>query len=251
VASVIWPLLRTRRWQGFTAVVVFAIVAFGLLSAWQWSRAEQHRTERIALDAALSGSPVRFDGTTAVPEWTPVTLTGSYRPDLQAAVRKRPLNAMNGFWLMTALEDERGTLVWVNRGWLPATGDALATPEFPSPPAGQVSVTGYARAFEAAQEQGNTGLPPGQVAAPAAELLPAAGEGTGGYVQLTASDPEQTGLIALPLPEIDVDEGRNISYAIQWIFFALVAMGGWYFYLRREAREDAAALVPAAQEQRG
>ena len=50
----IWPLLRTRRWIGFTAVVVLAIVAFGLLSAWQWSRAEERRAERSALEASVA-----------------------------------------------------------------------------------------------------------------------------------------------------------------------------------------------------
>ena len=42
----------------------------------------------------------------------------------------------------------------------------------------------------------------------------------------------------LPVPTID--EGQNISYAVQWLLFAAVAMGGWFFFLRREAIEEAA-----------
>jgi cytochrome oxidase assembly protein ShyY1 len=56
---------------------------------------------------------------------------------------------------------------------------------------------------------------------------------------LTESVPEQDGLIPLSLPE--VNEGQNISYAVQWLLFAGVAMAGWFFFLRREAREDALA----------
>jgi cytochrome oxidase assembly protein ShyY1 len=41
-------------------------------------------------------------------------------------------------------------------------------------------------------------------------------------------------LVIVPLPQID--EGQNISYAVQWILFALVAMVGWFVFLRREAR---------------
>jgi cytochrome oxidase assembly protein ShyY1 len=41
----------------------------------------------------------------------------------------------------------------------------------------------------------------------------------------------------------DVDENRNLSYAGQWLLFALVAVGGWFFFLRREARDDAARRV--------
>ena len=100
-----------------------------------------------------------------------------------------------------------------------------------------MQVDGYLRTFEAASDQGNTGLPPGQIAAPSPALLPDVGQSVDAYVQLATSDPEQVGLIAVPLPEID--ESRNVSYAIQWLLFAAVAMAGWYFFIRREAIEDA------------
>ena len=96
---------------------------------------------------------------------------------------------------------------------------------------------GYLRPFEASDPDANDGLPAGQVAAVSPAVLPTVAEPFGGYLQLSDSDPEQTGLIAIPLPT--VDEGRNVSYAVQWLLFAFVAMGGWYFFLRREALEDA------------
>ena len=74
--------------------------------------------------------------------------------------------------------------------------------------------------------------------------LPPAGDALPAYIQLSASEPPQDGLIALPLPE--VDEARNISYAIQWLLFAMVAIGGWFFFLRREAKDDAAAALQSA-----
>jgi cytochrome oxidase assembly protein ShyY1 len=238
---VIWPLLRTRRWQGFTALVVGAIVAFGLLSHWQWTRAEDRRAERVALQSALSADPVpigSLDPTSlADEEWQTVSVRGEYRGDLQAGARKRPLDTRNGFWLITPMETTNGTLVWINRGWLPAGKDALSTPPFPAPPSGTVTVTGHLRLFETPDSQGNEGLPEGQIAAVTPALLPAAGEALPAYVQLSTSDPEQDGLVVLPLPE--VDEGRNISYAIQWLLFAAIALGGWFFFLRREALEDA------------
>lgn len=237
----IWPLLRTRRWLAFTIVVIVTIVAFGLLSHWQWSRAEFRRQERIDFQAALSANPVPISTMTAsqlpAEEWRAVTVRGQYLPDPQVGVRKRPLEARNGFWVMTALQPDQGPVVWINRGWLPAGVDALSTPTFPTPPAGEVQVDGYLRAFEAAGDQGNTGLPPGQIAAPNPALLPDVGPSLDAFVQLATSDPEQVGLIAVPLPEID--ESRNISYAIQWLLFAAVAMAGWYFFIRREAIEDA------------
>ena len=49
----IWSLLRTRRWLGFTALVVVSIVAFGLLSPWQLQRADVKREQRIELRTHL------------------------------------------------------------------------------------------------------------------------------------------------------------------------------------------------------
>jgi cytochrome oxidase assembly protein ShyY1 len=249
VGGVIWPLLRTRRWLGFTAVVIGAIVAFGLLSAWQWSRADDRRHERIALQTALAAEPAPVasidlsDGPAAVDVWRAVTARGVYLDEAQAVVRKRPLDARNGFWLMTGLQTDAGPVVWVNRGWLPAGADALSTPPLPQPPPGEVVVTGYLRAFEEGSPGGNDGLPPGQIAAPAPDLLPAVGQALPAYIQLSTSDPTQDGLVVLPLPT--VDESRNVSYAVQWLLFAAVAIGGWFFFLRREAKEDAAAAEAA------
>jgi cytochrome oxidase assembly protein ShyY1 len=246
-------LLRTRRWLGFTAVVIGAIIAFGLLSTWQWHRAEIRRAERIALQTASQGEPTPLgaialaSGVSPGDEWRSVTAQGRYLPDAQAAVRKRPLDARNGFWMMTALATDDGPVVWVNRGWMPAGADALATPPFPPPPPGEVTVTGYLRILEAGEPGGNDGLPTGQIAAPAAALLPAVSGTLPAYLQLRSSDPEQDGLIILPLPE--VDEGRNVSYAVQWILFAFVAVGGWFFFLRREAQEDAERTAGAAAGQ--
>jgi cytochrome oxidase assembly protein ShyY1 len=250
VVGVIWPLLRTRRWLGFTALVIGAIVAFGLLSHWQWLRADDRRAERVALQSALSSAPAALESidlsTGTLPEdvWRAVTARGTYLADAQAVVRKRPLDARNGFWLMTPLQTDAGPVAWVNRGWLPAGVDALSTPELPAPPAGEVVVTGYLRAFDAADPGDNEGLPDGQGAAPAQVLLPQTGAAVPAYIQLSESDPEQDGLIALPLPE--VDEARNVSYAIQWLLFAIVAIGGWFFFLRREAKDDAEAAMQLA-----
>lgn len=237
-------LLRTRRWLGFTVTVIVAIVAFGLLSMWQWHRADDKRLQRLALQSALAQDPVPLadvllptDGITAADEWRHVEVRGVYVPGSQVVVRKRPLDATNGFWVMTALQAPDASIVWINRGWEPVSGDALATPATPDPPAGSVIVSGYLRAFENAQAGANEGLPAGQIAAPAPAALPEVGATFPGYVQLTDAVPSQDGLVALPLPT--VDESRNVSYAVQWLLFAGVAIGGWFFFLRREAKEDA------------
>ena len=157
---------------------------------------------------------------------------------------RRPLNAQNGFWVMTLLRTEDGP-VWVNRGWIPAGADALSTPDLPSAPSGAIRITGYLVPYDPPGD--NTGLPPGQVAAAEAATLSAQPADPRGYIQLATSEPAQVGLVPIPLPEID--EGRNLSYAGQWLLFAVVAVFGWFFFLRREAREDEATrTTPIAKE---
>lgn len=226
-------LLRTRRWVGFTALVVLAILAFGLLSRWQWGRAEDKRLAQSVVDQ--HSDLVATELTAVAPsEWTHVTVTGEYLPDTQVVVRQRPLESRNGYWVLTALRDPRDRVVWVNRGWLAASGPATATPDSPAPPTGQVAVTGWWRPMEQAKDDTQIGLPEGMVSAIDARVLPVASS-LSGYVQAGASD--DPALIPVPRPQ--ADDGRNISYAVQWLLFAVVALVGWWFFLRREAADDA------------
>ena len=229
-------LLRTRRWISFTALVVFVIVAFGLLSRWQWSRAEFKRQERIALESAaiVNPSPLPSDARLRDSvEWSRYTVTGQFDAGHQVVVRKRPLNGTNGFWVLTPFTATSGSTIWVNRGWFQAEGAATLMPSIPPAPTGPESIVGDWRTFESASPEDLQGLPAGMIPAVAPEVLPVA-QTAPGYLQLVT--PAQEGLTVLPAPEID--EGQNISYAVQWLLFAAVAMVGWFIFLRREALDD-------------
>jgi len=230
-------LLRTRRWISFTALVVVVIVAFGLLSRWQWSRAEFKRQERIALETAAIVNPSPLPSHSRLrqsAEWSRYTVTGEFDGSHQVVVRKRPLNGTNGFWVLTPFTAQDGSTVWVNRGWFQAAGAATQMPQIPAAPSGTQSIVGDWRVFESADRSDLEGLPVGMIPAVAPEVLPIE-QSAPGYLQLVS--PAQKDLTALPAPEID--EGQNISYAVQWLLFAAVAMSGWFIFLRREARDDA------------
>ena len=228
-------LLRTRRWLSFTAVVIIVIVAFGLLSRWQWSRAEEKQVLNSSMVIARAEAPVT--PAAASVEWTPVRITGTYDQTNEVVVRERPQETVNGFWIMTPLVTEIGT-IWVNRGWLRADGNATTYPDVPPAPAGEVTITGLWRDWQEART--TSGLPVGMISDVDPVVLPVPTP-VDGFVQLTESVPEQSGLAAIQLPEID--DAQNISYAVQWILFALVCTGGWFFFLRREARDDTSNLA--------
>lgn len=226
-------LLRTRRWVGFTALVIGVIIAFGMLSRWQWSRAEDKRLEQGRVESA-SSQPAIALGEAPPPEWTPVTVRGAYDPAGQVLVRQRPLGGQNGYWVLTPLRaDVDDRIVWVNRGWMPAEGPATTTPQSPAPPPGTRVVHGWWRPAETVRDEARSGLPVGMVGAVDPDVLPVRGT-LDGYVQ--QSPPMDDGLVEVPRPQ--PDEGRNISYAVQWLLFAVVAIVGWWFFLRREAADD-------------
>lgn len=232
-----FALLRTRRWIGFTALVIVLIAAFGFLSHWQWQRADEKRLQRLSVEHSPVGSsrPVPSSNIASLPEWESVTVTGAFDPSRQVLVRQRPQAGANGYWVLTALSSGAGLTVWVNRGWMAATGPAMTTPESPQPPAGNVAVTGWWRLPETVSESSRTGLPVGMVGAVDPSVLPNTTT-MSGYVQLLTSTPEMSGLVPVPRPTID--EGQNISYAVQWLLFAAVGIVGWFIFLRREAIED-------------
>jgi cytochrome oxidase assembly protein ShyY1 len=226
-------LLKTRRWVGFTAIVIVSIIGFGLLSRWQWDRADERRVERLAISQAQVLQDV--DSVEDLPEFTRVNISGTYDNEDTRLVRQRPLDGGNGYWVMTPLDANSGTRIWVIRGWVGASTIATEVPQVPSAPMGQTIVSGAVRNFEDPLED-VYGLPVGVVAKMSVEELTTPGfinSFDNRVVQLISSKPSSGEIVIVPLPE--VDEGQNISYAVQWILFALVAIIGWFIFLRREA----------------
>lgn len=227
-------LLKTRRWIGFTAVVVVSIIGFGLLSRWQWDRADEHRAKRLAISEAQVLQDV--DSVDNLAEFTRVQISGTFDNQDTALVRQRPLDGGNGYWVMTPLDTSVGTRIWVIRGWVGASTIATEVPAVPPSPIGTTVVSGAIRNFEDPLAE-VYGLPEGVIAKMSLEELTTPGFANSvdnRVVQLITSTPSASEIVIVPLPE--VDEVQNVSYAVQWILFALVAMIGWFIFLRREAQ---------------
>lgn len=218
-------------------LVIFSIGAFGVLSWWQWSRAEERRADRIAIEVSVS-DPQTLESAADADEliaFTPVKMSGTFRDEYSVLVRKRPLEGSNGLWVMTPFETADGAQVWLLRGWLPAASSATGVIDVPAAPPGVIDITAAIRAPEGTEPV--LGLPQGQVPGVDPKVLPETGSPTASnFLQLMTTDEPEEDLLSVPLPS--VDEGQNISYAVQWILFALVAAVGWFYFLRREEKED-------------
>lgn len=235
-------LLLTPRWLGWLTLVIVATLACAWLGNWQWGKYEDRSARADRIEAHYGGDPVPVtEVLTGAPvelgaEWTRVTATGTYLTDERVLVRNRPHKGTYGYEVLLPLRLEgEGTLL-VDRGWVPnSPKGADVAPEIPSPPTGEVSITGWVRLGE---DSLGRDLPEGQVAS--INLEEAAQEtGTsllGGYVALHSEDPSSPR--PEPLEEPDTGTGPHLAYAIQWWFMAIPALLGFFgLSLRREVTE--------------
>ena len=180
-----------------------------------------------------------------------MTATGSFDIAAEVAVRRRPLDGRNGFWVVTPLVTDTG-VVLVNRGWTPTAGDATTAPDVPAAPAGEVTVTGRLRP---AETTGPTeAAPPGQAWAtdPQELIAPAQELRYDAYVEMRSSTPAADAeLTALSDPG---HRGlNNLVYSVQWLIFGMVGLFGWWRLIRTESRrpdepdEDEAAPLATGE----
>jgi len=252
-----YGFLRRPRWLALGFVVLIILPSFFALSRWQLNRLDERRHFNALVTNHGSATPVPVDQVmtpgadlSTIGEdqrWIPVTATGTYDARGQVLVRKRPLDGQNGFWVVTPLVTTSGAVLAVNRGWIKAEGGAGDAQSVPAPPAGQVSIVGRVQPSQEAPAEQPTDLPEGQITDLSVPLVVGSATAYPGYVELVSSDPAQAeGLTPIPLPELS--DGPHLSYAVQWIFFAIVAVVGFVVLIRRE-REYAEAEEALAAEQ--
>lgn len=238
-----WRFAFNRRWFGYLVMAIVFAIACVLLSQWQFARRDEALVEVRAIQANYDSEPVpvaealpALDDHSDAVKWTPVTVTGTYLTDEQLLVRNRPYKGTPGFEVLTPLRLADGSVFIVDRGWV-AHGELQDLPdEVPAAPSGEVTVVAYLKPGEPSIA-GRT-APAGQVATiqldEIADLVDAPTY-TGAYGILASEDPApSTRPAAAPRPV--ADEGPHLSYAVQWIVFALFGFGGLGYALRQEYR---------------
>jgi cytochrome oxidase assembly protein ShyY1 len=234
------------RWFRWGALVATFVLAASALSAWQFDRRE-HRVAQIQLvvenyDRAPAPLDevnwVHLDGELATEEWRVVQVSGRYLPDAQWLVRNRPLEGKAGFLQLAAFQLADGRIVMVERGWLP-TGDSGSSPEadFEIGPE-ERTVTLRLRASETNNPSpGAVGDARSITSINLAYLdLELVGQGeliTDFYGRLVSESPADAAY-PLQMPKPSLSEGNHLSYALQWILFALLAVAALIWAVRRE-----------------
>jgi len=113
-----------RRWPWLAAALVLFVVLLQL-GNWQVRRLAWKEDLIARVDARVHAAPVPAPGvadwptiTRADHEYLRVTLQGRWLP--QHTARVQATTALGaGYWVLTPLQQDDGTLVWVNRGFVP------------------------------------------------------------------------------------------------------------------------------------
>lgn len=248
------------RWAMYVGVAILFAIACAFLSNWQFSR-NAERSEQLELVANnYDATPVALGdllapGAELTPsdEWRPVRLEGRYLADEQLLVRNRAHGGSAAYEQLVPFRLDDGRTLLVDRGWLPPGNSQSLPDDIPDPPSGEVTVEVRLRPGEAAPTSGRT-AEAGQV--PTINLGLVA-EQTGplepGAYGLLMSETPAPATAPLTVDPPSNDPGPYLSYAIQWILFALMGFGFITYVIvserrlrREDAEDDDDDIVPAA-----
>jgi surfeit locus 1 family protein len=240
----------SRRWL-LTTLLVFAGSALcARLGIWQLDRLEQRRAfnAHVAAMVALPPIDVNAAGDTDLRamEFRAVRAEGAYDLENQVAVRNQYHDGELGFHLLTPLVLEDGRAILVDRGWIPAAGNAQPADWRKYDETGPVVVAGILRLGTVdilvgggAPSQGD----PGESRRDFWNSVDLAGvERQSPYAMLPAYiqpdvDPTDPGPPIPFRPELQLSEGPHLGYAGQWFVFAgLLFFGYPFFYLRKQVQ---------------
>ena len=224
-------MLTTRKWIGLSILALAVIVAFGVLSAWQWQRAQRDEVASSAVPAAevfSAGEPLATSAYGTV-----VTASGTYDAAHQVVV----VHGNGTYWVVTPLQPSSGAAIPVAR----ASVTSLDDPAVSDVTSGTVTITGVAQPYEGDPGTPST-LPAGQTDRLTASGLALPYPAVGGWVALESQTPAAAVAAAPVFPPVTQQAGGNLrlqnaSYAVQWLLFAGFVIFFWARMLRDDLRE--------------
>ncbi|MGL4242199.1 MAG: SURF1 family protein [Beijerinckiaceae bacterium] len=256
---------RKLLWPGVATAVALAILLS--LGTWQMFRRLEKGDMLAALNNAITARPTALDADLlkriqiwpaghselahgGVPELTRVSVSGSFLPARSVPVRATlpatkgaPVSGIGFFW-MTPLQLADGSIVFINRGFVPSGGDwkppAVPTPEGERSVSGLLRLPERGRAFTPADNPAKGeyfSRDPGLMAAAAG--LPA------DKVANLFIDAERTPGSVTPPVGVDPREmiaripNNHLQYAVTWFGLAATLIGVFAFFARSRLRETA------------
>ena len=227
------------RWTGwFLVACTFALACVGLAS-WQIERRYEavSKIERIASNYDLEKisfeevSSLSGDAVVAY-EWRKVELSGNYLVNDTLLVRNRAIAGQPGFVQLVPFLLETGETVLVERGWIAADSDLNPSKSIlPSD-----SLKKLVARVRLAETVPNRDSPSGQLTSinlPEIRELTNLDVEQGFYLRMVSESPSESSY-PQPLSRPILDEGNHLSYAVQWVIFAVMGFFALFWAIRQE-----------------
>lgn len=235
-----YRFLATPRWIAATVFVVAVVAGCTWAGFWQLRRLDERVAHNALVAERLDADPAPVEELLAAGDaddlaYRRAWARGRFLPEEEVLVRSRVHAGSAGFHVLTPFRLDDGTLLVVNRGWVPLSMDT--PPVSVRPPSGPVRIDGILRDEGGTSRDSSSGrvtvlsdidleLLDAQLPGPVAPV----------WMQLSGSPSD----LPVPLPEPETtDEGPHLSYAIQWFSFATVGVVGYIALVRRSARTKA------------
>lgn len=214
-------------------------VACVALASWQIDRRAEavSKIQRVAANYDLP--PVKFQDVSALDqkavvafEWRNVQLSGRYLVDDALLVRNRAIAGQPGFVQLVPFELSTGEIVVIERGWISADSELNPSNAF-MPSGSQKEVIARVRLSE---EIPNRESPEGQLTSinlGEIETVLDNSVETDFYLRLVSESPAEPSY-PQPLSRPVLDEGNHLSYAVQWIIFAIMGFFALFWAIRQE-----------------
>jgi cytochrome oxidase assembly protein ShyY1 len=236
-----WGFLLSRRWVLFALTVAALVAGTIWLGDWQFDRLTDRKADNRVVRANETKDPAPVADVLGAgravadtDEWRLVEATGTYATEDTVVVRYRTRDGRSGIDVVVPLVTADGPALLVDRGWLEARPDGTDRSGIPDPPSGEVAVTGWVRADGTGDSTGVTDRSTRAISS--TEIGEALGRDVyGGFVELRTEDGSPAeGLEPVELPELD--NGPHFFYGLQWWFFGVLAVFG-FFYLAWDERK--------------
>lgn len=227
------------RWLTWFVVAVLFAAACVVLASWQLDRRDVAvgKIERMVANydkpaISLSTlSDLTLEEVTGF-EWTPVEISGEYLIEDELLVRNRPIAGQPGFLQIIPFRTGAGEVVMIERGWIQADSN-LEPAKVMTPSSAPKSVIARVRLGEPNPNRDSpTGFATSLHLESLSELFDNQIEKMF-YLRLISETPGEAST-PQPLSQPVLDEGNHLSYAVQWIIFALMGFYALFWAIRQE-----------------
>jgi surfeit locus 1 family protein len=243
------------RWLATTILVAVLAILFLGLCGWQLQRRSQRLAANARVLARLQEAPIGVTGEPLDPDTVDLhraTVRGVFDYDQEIILQNRTWNELPGVHVLVPLritgsDGGSGTpvAILVDRGWIPYDSAAPADRAQFNNATGEVEVYGILR-----QSQMRLGSisPVDQTPSPGHRVdswhrvdLPKIRQQLpypllDVFMEEDVPPGETPRMFPKPQPDISLDEGSHLAYAVQWFAFAVIGVGGYVAYYHQRTR---------------